>query len=79
MKCEKCGVNYPNKIYKLHIQRCTHATAEESEGEIIFINPYADMSFNQMRAEAKSRGIKATKNPSKADLELLLIGDDAND
>lgn len=78
MICEKCGVDYPIKIYKAHIKRCTVQEAVQDEGEITFINPYGEMSFNQMRAEVKKRGLTASKNPTKAELELILVGDDAN-
>lgn len=72
MKCPKCGNEYPNKIYTHHLKRCN----VEEEGIITFINPYGDMSFNEMRAEAKKRGLDGGKNPTKASLELLLVGDD---
>ena len=85
MKCPKCGNDYPNKIWNIHVPRCQveepvieleEPVIELEEPVIEFINPYKDMSFNQMRAEAKRRKLDVGKNPNKAELEAALVGDD---
>lgn len=68
MICPKCGKEWSDKVYPIHIKRCTVGVLP-----IKLDNPmmFKEMSYNELRKVASEQGIEL-KNPKKNELIKLL-------
>lgn len=68
MKCSKCGLEFTSdKVFDIHQKRCKGI----EEPVIIHMdnpNMYKEMSYNELREQAKLEDLDMGKNPKKDEL-----------
>ena len=72
MKCDYCNKEYSKSVWKIHVVECIKNTIKMAQIDDKVIvnmdnpNMYREMSYNELRQEAKD--LDLGKNPNKAEL-----------
>ena len=67
MKCEKCGLNFSNSVYNIHVKRCGVKEVKEKE----FIN----YTVSELKEMCKQKGLKGYSKLNESELIALLEGE----